>query len=72
MNDKKPLSFEMAMAQLEEILQAMNSEETSLEESIRLYARAAQLVKESHSLLEAAEVRIQEIDEVFAAMEDEE
>lgn len=62
--------FEAAMQQLEDILEKMADDALPLEESIRLYARAAELIAQSNQTLEAAKVRVQEIDDSIARMKE--
>ena len=45
-------SFEDGMARLETILSRMQSEETTLSESVKLYAEAASLMEYCHAALE--------------------
>jgi len=47
----KPLKFEEAMQRLEEIIDAMESGELSLEESIKQYTEAAKLSKQCEEQL---------------------
>ena len=65
-----PVNFEVAMKELENILAKMSGDDISLDESIALYADAAQLVEQcSVHLREARErvgkigVRLQELGE---------
>ncbi len=62
--------FEGSMRELEEILEAMSDERATLDESIGLYARAAELIKTSRDKLAAAQLRIEEIDAVVSEMEE--
>lgn len=55
------LSFEQAYAQLEEIVAQLESGDLSLDESVDLYARGQALAKRCGTLLDSAELRIQEI-----------
>lgn len=57
-NDK-PLSFEAALAELESIVQGMESGKLSLEESLAAYQRGAALLKHCQGALAAAERKIQ-------------
>ncbi len=59
---KAPKSFEEGMARLDTILAAMQSEDTSLAESVKLYAEAAFLMEYCHATLEKTSLQIQEID----------
>lgn len=49
---RAPKSFEDGMARLETILSQMQSEETTLTESVKLYAEAASLMEYCHAALE--------------------
>ena len=55
---RAPKSFEDGMARLETILSQMQSEETTLTESVKLYAEAASLMEYCH----AASLQMEEID----------
>ena len=55
---RAPKSFEDGMARLETIL----SEETTLSESVKLYAEAASLMEYCHAALEKASLQMEEID----------
>ena len=46
---RAPKSFEDGMARLETILSQMQSEETTLTESVKLYAEAASLMEYCHA-----------------------
>jgi len=54
-----PPSFEAAMAELESIVQSMESGRLSLEESLAAYQRGAVLLKHCQGALAAAEQKIQ-------------
>ena len=49
---KTPKSFEEGMDRLNTILVKMQSEETSLSDSVKLYAEAASLMEYCHAILE--------------------
>ena len=57
----KEIAFEDAMRELENLLQKMGSEETTLDESVACYARAAELLRVCHTQLREAQVKIEEI-----------
>lgn len=59
---RAPKSFEDGMARLETILSQMQSEETTLAESVKLYAEAASLMEYCHTALEKASLQMDEID----------
>ena len=63
---KAPKSFEEGMDRLNTILAKMQQEETSLTESVKLYAEAASLMEYCHTALEKTELQIQEIDAKLA------
>ena len=58
-NDKLPESFEAALAELESIVQGMETGKLSLEESLAAYQRGAALLKHCQGALAAAEQKIQ-------------
>jgi len=53
------LSFEEALARLEEILEKMNSGEVPLDESLGLFEEADKLIKQCNQRLNAAEKKIE-------------
>lgn len=59
---KTPKSFEEGMDRLNTILVKMQSEETSLSDSVKLYAEAASLMEHCHAILEKTSLQIDEID----------
>lgn len=59
---RAPKSFEDGMARLETILTQMQSEETTLAESVKLYAEAASLMEYCKTTLEKATLQLEEID----------
>ena len=58
-NDKLPPSFEAALAELESIVQGMETGKLSLEESLAAYQRGTVLLKHCQGALTAAEQKIQ-------------
>ena len=58
-NDKLPESFEAALAELESIVQGMETGKLSLEESLAAYQRGAALLRHCQGSLAAAEQKIQ-------------
>lgn len=66
---KNELSFETAMTELEGILSKLSDNDVPLDESIELYSRAAELITVCNQKLSTATVRIREIDEIIAEME---
>lgn len=63
---KKELDFETAAAQLSAILEQLSQEETPLAESLKLYARAAELIAFCNETLKSAQMIIEEIDAKLA------
>ena len=59
--DIASLSFEQALAELEAIVQKLESGQAPLEESIALYERGALLKAHCESRLEAARLRVEKI-----------
>ena len=53
--------FEDAMAELEGILDRLSGEGATLDESISLYARAAELIRTCGEILRDAKIRVDEI-----------
>lgn len=63
---KTPKSFEEGMDQLNTILVKMQNEETSLSDSVKLYAEAASLMEYCHMVLEKTSLQIDEINAKIA------
>jgi len=59
--DIASLSFEQALAELEGIVQKLESGQAPLEESIAMYERGAALKAHCESRLEAARLRVEKI-----------
>lgn len=61
------LTYEEALAELEEIVSALEGEQSQLEESIKLFERGQQLAAHCGMLLEAAELKVKQVagDEVI-------
>jgi exodeoxyribonuclease VII small subunit len=59
--DIASLSFEKALAQLEEIVNRLESGKADLEQSIEIYERGEALKKHCEKLLKDAEARIEKI-----------
>lgn len=55
------LSYEEALAELEEIVSALESEQNRLEESIKLFERGQTLAARCGMLLEAAELKVKQV-----------
>lgn len=59
---RAPKSYEEGISRLEEILVRMQSDETTLADSVKLYAEAATLMEYCHTVLEKTALQIEEID----------
>lgn len=59
---KKGMTFEKAGAELEAILAELSDEETSLDKSLTLYAKAAELIAFCNDAIQKAQLTIDEID----------
>lgn len=62
MSDKKQISYEKAIERLEEIVEKLNSNEISLDESLLLFEEGTKLTKDCHNMLENAKQKIVEIE----------
>lgn len=63
---KTPKSFEEGMERLNSVLAQMQSEETTLADSVKLYAEAAALMEYCRAALEKTSLQIEEIDTKLA------
>ena len=63
---KAPKSFEEGMERLNAILTQLQQEDTSLADSVKLYAEAATLMQYCHTALEKTSLQIEEIDAKIA------
>jgi exodeoxyribonuclease VII small subunit len=61
MTNDDALTFEQAYAQLEEIVARLESGDLTLDESVALYERGQQLARLCEQMLDAAELRVQQI-----------
>jgi len=61
MSEMERPSFEQALKELEGIVQRLEQEEVSLEESIELYQKGVKLSKKCSEILEKAELKIKEV-----------
>lgn len=68
----KKQSYEENIAQIDEILEKLESEELSLDNSISEYEKAIKLIKDSEKLLEAGEGKVMKVLEKNGKMEMEE
>ena len=59
--DIESLSFEQALAELEQIVARLESGQAPLEDSIRMYERGATLKAHCEKRLEAARLRVEKI-----------
>ena len=59
---RTPKSFEEGMERLNGVLAKMQSEETTLADSVKLYAEAAALMEYCRAALEKTSLQIEEID----------
>ena len=55
------LTYEEALAELEDIVSALESEQNKLEDSIRLFERGQALAARCGVLLEAAELKVRKV-----------
>ena len=55
------LTYEEALAELEEIVSALEGEQNQLEESIKLFERGQALASRCSVLLEAAELKVRQV-----------
>lgn len=63
-NAPKPveeLTYEEALAELEEIVEALESDQNPLDEAMRLFERGQALVKRCGELLESARLKVQNL-----------
>ncbi len=63
MNDETTLSFEDAFRRLEDIVARLEAGDLSLDESLALYEQGQQLARHCSQLLDAAELRVQQLNE---------
>ena len=59
---KQPKSFEEGIARLKESLDVLGQENTSLNDSVKIYAEAAELIRFCHDCLEKHKLQVEEID----------
>ncbi len=55
------LSYEEALAELEEIVSALEGEQSQLEDAIKLFERGQALASRCSALLEAAELKVKQV-----------
>ena len=63
MHNTNELSFEQAYAQLQQVIQKLESGELSLDESVALYEQGRMLSMRCQTLLDNAELRIKRLHE---------
>ena len=68
----KKQSYEENITQIDEILEKLESEELSLDDSISEYEKAIKLIKQSEKLLEAGEGKVMKVLEKNGKVEMEE
>ena len=64
---KKPKTFEEGLRRLQDLLAQMQDEQTTLDQSVKLYSEAAQLIQYCNETLNSSKLQIQEIDSSLAA-----
>ena len=64
---KKPKTFEEGLQRLQDLLAQMQDEQTTLDQSVKLYAEAAQLIQYCNETLNSSKLQIPEIDSSLAA-----
>lgn len=55
------LSYEEALAELDQVVSALESEQSQLEDAIRLFERGQALAERCGVLLEAAELKVKQV-----------
>lgn len=63
---RAPKTFEEGLQRLQELLAKMQDETTTLDQSVKLYAEAAQLIQYCNTALDKAKLQIEEIDASLA------
>jgi len=58
---KKNIKFEESLNRLQEISELLESEEVTLEDSIKLYEEGMKLSKSCYNLLNKAELKVEEL-----------
>lgn len=67
---RAPKSFEDGLARLQGILEKLQSEDTPLADSVKLYAEAAELIRYCSGTLNSARLQIEEIDASLTKQEE--
>ena len=60
---KKNPNFEESLKRLQEISEMLESEEVSLDESIKIYEEGIKLSKQCYTILEKAELKVQQLND---------
>ena len=68
---KGQVNFETASAELDAILEELGREDTPLDKSLALYAKAAELIAFCNETLKQAQITIEEIDAKTAVQSEE-
>jgi len=63
-----PLNFEAALAELEQLVERMETGEMSLEESLQAFERGVVLTRDCQKALKEAELRVQALTETDAGL----
>ena len=63
-----PLNFEAALAELEQLVERMETGEMSLEESLQAFERGVALTRDCQKALKEAELRVQALTETDAGL----
>ncbi|HET8865654.1 MAG TPA: exodeoxyribonuclease VII small subunit [Gracilimonas sp.] len=63
MAEKERLSFEEALKKLESIVEQLEDEDITLEDSVKLYEEGVKMSKFCTEILEQAELRIENVNE---------
>lgn len=61
--NKKALSIEESIEKIEQVLEQMESEETGLEETFRLYEQGLKLIKDTESGIDKVEKQLKILNE---------
>jgi exodeoxyribonuclease VII small subunit len=71
-DDHKPLNFEAALDELEQLVEHMEAGDLTLEQSLAAFERGVALTRECQKALKEAELRVQALTETSAgfALED--
>ena len=60
-NKVEDLTYEAALAELEDIIEVLEGEQSQLEDSIKLFERGQALAARCSELLEAAELKVKQV-----------